>query len=263
MSTRTDHEFERALKTVTRRFPDWDVEVLREVVTTGPDRTPDDTDHAAHLRRIERDFFEYGSDSCRRVKYEALLTELESATRRKPSEAIHATVWHCLRDFEPHESYARLFLDETWTLLWGDLGTNEPGAPNSNKAECALGERGRRVLTRLLFDVDFRGRGRPPATLDHEITEQIQTLWPSVQAELNAARNGLRKDPDSPALGRLIKRHCPELSTAEQGALRRRLSPVEGQRSRSISSGVDLILSARFTITARRVRAARPRRSSP
>ncbi len=85
MSTRTNHEFERALKTVTRRFPDWDVEVLREVVTTGPDRIHDDTDHAGHLRRIERDFVEYGSDRCRRVKYEALLTELESATRRKPS----------------------------------------------------------------------------------------------------------------------------------------------------------------------------------
>ena len=263
MPTPTDDEFERALKTVTHRFPDWDVEALRAAVTTSPDRTPDDADHAAHLRRIERDFVEYGFVRCGRVKYEALLTELESATRRKPREAIHATAWHCLRDFEPRASYARLFLQETWTLLWGDLGTNEPGAPNSNKAERALGERGRRVLTRLLFDVDFRGRGRPLAAVDPAIAEQIQTLWPAVQAEFSAARNGLREDPDGPALGQLVKRHCPELSTAEQGALRRRLSAVEGQRSRSINSGVDLILSARFTITARQVRAARPRRSSP
>ena len=135
MSTRTDDEFEWALKTVTRRFPDWDVDTLREAVTTGPDRAHDDPDHAAHLRRIERDFVEFGSDRCRRVKYEALLSELESATQRKPSEGIDVTAWHCLRDFEPHASYAQLFLHETWTLLWGDLGTNEPGAPNSNTAE--------------------------------------------------------------------------------------------------------------------------------
>ena len=262
VKTRTDHELERALKIVTRLFPDWDVEALREVVTTGPDRAHEDTDHAAHLRRIEKEFVEYGPDRCRRVKYEALLKELESATRRKPSEGIHATVWQCLRDFEPRASYAQLFVQKTWNLLWGDLGTNEPGAPNSNTAERALGERGRDVVTRLLFDADFRGPGRPLAQVDPEIIEQIQALWPDVKAELNAARRALREDPDRPALRRLIARHCPELSTAQQGALRRRLSAVEGQRLRSINSSVDLILSKRFKIAARRVLAARSRRSS-
>ncbi len=178
MPTRTDTEFELALKLIARRFPYWDVEALREAVTTGAALAHDDPDHAAHLRRIERAFVEYGPDRCRRVKYEALLTELESATRRKPSEGIHATVWQCLREFEPRASYAQLFLQQTWNLLWGDLGTNEPGAPNSNKAERALGERGRRVLTRLLFHVDFLGRGRPLATVDHETAEQVRTLWP-------------------------------------------------------------------------------------
>ena len=263
MPTRTDNEFERALQIVTRLFPFWDVEALREAVTTGAALAHDDPDHAAHLRRIERAFVEYGPDRCRRVKYEALLKDLKSATRRKASERIHATVWHYLRDFEPRASYAQLFLDETWNLLWGNLGTHAPGEGNSNKAERVLGERGRRVLTRLLFDADFRGPGRSLATVDHETAEQVRTLWPHVKAELRAARRELRKDSESPTLRRLIKRHCPELSANEHVALMRKLCAVEGLPSRSVDSGADLILSERFKMKARRVRAARSRRRSP
>ncbi len=259
MPTLTDNEFELALKLLTRLFPFWEVEALREAVTTGADLALDDPDHVAHLRRMEEEFVEYGPNRSRRVKYEALLRELESATRRKPSEAINPTVWHCLRDFEPQASYAQLFLNETWNLLWGVLGTHAPGEGNSNKAERALGERGRRVLTRLLFGAGFRGRGRPLATVDPEAAEQVRTLWPRVKADLSAARRSLRQDCDSPALRRLIERLCPELSTSERGALSRKLLVVEGRSSLPIDAGADLILSKRFKMAARRVRAARSR----
>lgn len=260
MPTPIDDEFEFALKILTGRVPSWDVEALRLIVTQGPEAAQKDSDYAAHLRRFEEQYVGRGADGCSKVRYEALLTVLESATRRKPSEGIQATVWHCLRDFEPRAWYAELFLQETWNLLWGDLGTHAPGAGNSSDAERTLGERGRRVIERLLFDAEFRGRGRPLATVGSETADEVRTLWPQVKTELGAARRALREDPDSPLLRRLVERLCPDLSTREQRTLRRKLSIVDGQPTRSVASGADLILGTRFKIPARRVRALRPRR---
>jgi hypothetical protein len=203
-------------------------------------------------------------------KYEALLETLEVATRRKPSAGISDAAWRFVQDFEPAAPFARAFLVETWNLLWGNLGTldfdraHQPGGGNANRAERALGERGRRVLMTLFFDVDFRGAGRPPGHVEEEIAEQIRTLWAEARAKLKAARRELSRDSDSPTLQRVVKHYCPELSSSDLRTLVRKLWPLDGRPAPALDAGADLILGARHRITPRRVRAVRSaqRRSS-